>query len=91
MDDLIVGYVGISIGVSVLLLMVVGGWFQFRYEHRIWNGGFHSCGEPWKLFDMDSQGGRGYICRSPQHEQAPHIWINYPKVDAAIRKEAADG
>ena len=90
MDDLMVGYVGISIGVFVLLLMVVGGWFQFRYERRIWNGGFHSCGDPWKLFDMDSQGGRGYICRSPQHEQMPHIWISYPKVDAAIRKEVAD-
>jgi hypothetical protein len=38
-----------------------------------WNGGkCPKCGKEWKLFDVDSQGGRGYTC------DCRHIWISYP-------------
>jgi hypothetical protein len=37
-----------------------------------WNGGkCPKCGKEWKLFDVDSQGGRGYTC------DCRHIWISY--------------
>lgn len=45
-------------------------------EKKDWNNGYCSCGEPWKHFTTDSQGGRGYCC-DKCHK---HIWISY-KVD----------
>ena len=53
-------------------------------ERRDWNGGFcAACNKPWKMFDMDSQGGRGYSCES-NHS----CWISWP-VDRN-RKETID-
>ena len=49
-----------------------------RREAAVWNGGVcKETGEPWRLFDRDSQGGRGY--RSGPRT----MWISYPWIDGA--------
>jgi len=59
---------------AVALLMVIGGIWARECEKKEWNGGrCPRCGRPWVNFDMDSQGGRGYVCR-PCDE---HIGISY--------------
>lgn len=49
------------IGIIIIFLMLLGfawGHYQFNKE---WNHGkCKDCGKPWKLFDYDSQGGKGY-------------------------------
>jgi hypothetical protein len=48
---------------------------SYRAEKREWNNGIcFTCNEPLRLFDCDSQGGRGYIC-SKRHGS---VWISYP-------------
>ena len=59
-------------GMALLALAAYGGIWCYRHEKRLWNGG--TCcntGEPWVLFDRDSQGGRGYVSGSNR------IWISY--------------
>ena len=68
-----------AIGLALILLlptvMIVGAVCQRRWEKRVWNGGV--CAEnglPWVPFDVDSQGGRGYVAGDR------YCWISY-KVD----------
>ena len=63
-------------GIVILTVMLIGGIWQRRNEKREWNGGICAAsGKPWKLFDHDSQGGRGYT------DGANHCWISY-RVDS---------
>ena len=63
---------GIWIGVSLLVLMFCGAIFQRNKEKKIWNNGISPYTyEKWKMFDMDSQGGRGYF------DGKNRIWISY--------------
>jgi len=57
----------------VLAVMVWG----FSSERRSWNGGYCQCGERWRRFDIDSQGGRGYVCLGCNQR----MWISYPFID----------
>ena len=67
----------VLIGLSIIGLLLVGGWWARVLEKREWNeGSCDRCGYPWKSFDMDSQGGRGYKCVCVRR-----IWISYPGVD----------
>ncbi len=74
--------VQLALLLALLVFVVVGGaagmWTQRRYEIRQWNGGRHTCGQPWQHFGNDSQGGRGYVCRSCD----ACTWISY-SVDRA--------
>lgn len=47
--------------------------FARSREAMDWNGGYCTCGKPWRYFDTDSQGGRGYKC-DDCHQT---IWISY--------------
>lgn len=48
--------------------------FARSYERKTWNNGrCPDCGERWKYFDTDSQGGRGYYCSKCNKT----IWISY--------------
>lgn len=48
-----------------------------RLEGWQWHGGHCSrCGSPWRYFDTDSQGGRGYKCGCGRC-----IWVSWPSVD----------
>ena len=62
----------IIIGCVILSVMVIGGWIQRSREQKIWNNGINSnSGIPWRYFDSDSQGGRGYT------DGNEYIWISY--------------
>ena len=58
----------------IILVGLFGGAFIARhYEKRDWNNGFcRKTGQPWKSFDMDSQGGRGYT-----DGQGNYTWVSY--------------
>jgi hypothetical protein len=63
----------IALPITILALMLIGGIWAFNNEKKEWNNGICAqYGEPWVLFDHDSQGGRGYSCRDRT------IWISYP-------------
>lgn len=45
-----------------------------RSEKRDWNSGISPfTGTPWRQFDTDSHGGRGYV-----DDGGNQIWISYP-------------
>lgn len=49
------------------------GWFWDRY---LWNKGrCRQCGNEWRYFDTDSQGGDGYDCAGGHH-----AWFSWPFV-----------
>ena len=49
--------------IYILIQIIVGVILIRRYEKKEWNNGIcPKCGEEWKLFDVDSQGGRMYRC-----------------------------
>ena len=59
---------------------VVGAAAAWAAEKREWNGGVDpASGEPWRYFDTDSQGGRGY------EAGGRHIWISWPGIDGKKR------
>lgn len=63
-------------GIVILTVMAIGGIWQRRNEKLQWNGGVCAAsGKPWKLFDYDSQGGRGYT------DGENYCWISY-RVDS---------
>jgi hypothetical protein len=64
---------GISIGIFILATMVIGGFLCRRYEKREWNKGYcRETGYPWKSFDMDSSGARGY-----KDGFGNYLWVSY--------------
>lgn len=60
-------------GLFLILVAVAIVCIGFVAELRAWNKGrCPKCGNPWRNFDTDSQGGRGYSCGCRR------IWISYP-------------
>lgn len=55
-----------------------------RLEKKAFNGGVCPlCGRNLRLFDFDSQGGRGYKCEYCGY----HTWVSYNCVDKKFREE----
>lgn len=56
-----------------LIFLIVIVWLAINSEYKEWNNGVckKSC-KPWKHFDNDSQGGRGYT-----DGQGNYCWISY--------------
>ena len=53
----------IIFGISIIISIIIGAISMRRYEKKEWNNGVCSkCGDKWRLFDIDSQGGRMYRC-----------------------------
>ena len=68
-------YILIIITIVIVVIAIIGGLFVRSYEKKRWNNGIcKETGSPWKWFDNDSQGGRGY--NSGSH----YLWVSY-KVD----------
>jgi len=60
----------------ILVVMLTGALWGISSERKAWNGGIcHQTGKPWRYFDTDSQGGRGY--ESGGH----YTWISWPWID----------
>jgi hypothetical protein len=74
-------FFGVLILAGALALFVLLVYLSIRSERKDWNGGrCDLCGGPWECFDVDSQGGRGYVCRN--HEFGHYgPWISWPWVD----------
>lgn len=62
---------------AVVLVVIFVLWYAIRREWKEFNRGYCSCGGEWRLFDRDSQGGRGYKCSTCDQT----IWISYSCVD----------
>ena len=63
--------VGLIFLVVVLISIILAGYI---IDKRNWNNGVCKwTGEPWVLFDTDSQGGRGY------YSKGHTIWISWLK------------
>ena len=46
------------------ILLAGGVFIGRRCDAKAWNNGVSPCcNKPWKFFDKDSQGGRGYKCK----------------------------
>ena len=54
-------------------VFIIGILIARHNEKRQWNNGYCACGSPWRHFDNDSQGGRGYCCDKCHS----YIWISY--------------
>lgn len=60
--------------IVVILLGIIGCVLAYRKDKRDWNNGIcPKCGTPWRQFDTDSQGGRGYNCEM----RCNSIWISW--------------
>ena len=58
-----------------IALMVGVGTCAKNNEAKSWNNGVcEECNTPWKNFDTDSQGGRGYKCGCGEFHTT---WISY--------------
>ena len=79
MKDLLLNFAAFGVGASLISMALwTLGRMARRREERDWNGGVAPDGSHWRLFDHDSQGGRGYKSSSGQV-----IWISYRGVDVA--------
>lgn len=61
---------------ALLVALVVGAVVVYRLERREWNGGVSPTGEPWRHFDTDSYGSRGY-----KNSAGDVCWISWRSVD----------
>lgn len=78
------------------LLLIVLGIYAITFilsllfsigEYKTFNKGVcKNCGGPLVCFDMDSQGGRGYICKNCRFT----TWVSYPWVDRKYGKSEDD-
>ncbi len=70
---------GVALALAFGALML---WARSR-EKAAFNGGdCPDCGTPWRHFDNDSQGGRGYTC-----DTCPRgVWVSYPGIDGAPKR-----
>lgn len=58
----------------ILGIMSLMACFGYYLENKTWNKGVCvRCSNPWKHFDTDSQGGRGYSCK-----EGHTTWVSYP-------------
>lgn len=61
-----------------IVFVICGISFAIYSEKKDFNNGkCPKCGKQLKLFDMDSQGGRGYCCNDCRY----YAWISYDCVD----------
>lgn len=61
----------------VCLVFALGILCGFIHDLRVWNGGYcKQSGKPWRRFDTDSQGGRGY-----SDGEGHYCWISWPVGD----------
>ena len=64
---------------AMILGILAIGVSGYRSEKKLWNGGqCFKCQAPWRGFDMDSQGGRGYKCMCQPYLV---LWVSYPGID----------
>lgn len=64
--------------ICVLLLIICVPFIGIYLEKKDYNNGFcKACGNKLRLFDYDSQGGRGYCCDNCRY----HTWVSYNCVD----------
>lgn len=57
--------ISIIIGTSIVTLIIMGGVWCRNVEKKEWNKGICSkCGKEWRLYAVDSQGGRMYSCEN---------------------------
>lgn len=55
--------ISIAVMISLTVLIIIGIILARNYEKKKYNNGIcPRCGNPLRNFDIDSQGGRGYIC-----------------------------
>lgn len=58
----------------VVLIWIAGFWIAYNSEKKSYNNGkCPCCGNELKLFDTDSQGGRGYECPKCDYT----TWVSY--------------
>ena len=63
----------VSLGMLSSLICV--GFIGYSLDKKSWNRGMcRRCKAPWKYFDTDSQGGRGYKCGNGHY-----TWISWLK------------
>jgi len=66
--------IGVVVGFGVMGFMIAGAVWQCFNERRDWNDGIcPRCLTPWRSFDVDSQGGRGYNCET----RCSSIWVSW--------------
>lgn len=66
------------IAVVLTALFLIGVVLCIILEYKDYNKGVcHKCGKEWKLYDIDSQGGRMYCC----HDCDTYFSISYPFID----------
>lgn len=59
--------------VFVIILAILFVLMARNHERKTWNNGVcPNCCSTWEIFDVDSQGGRGYKCACRRY-----IWISY--------------
>lgn len=76
-------WVGIGLLIFWILVGVIGVTAAIRNESKIFNGGkCTNCNGVLRLFDCDSQGGRGYTCDTCKRK----VWISYKKIDGDYLK-----
>ena len=65
------------LAVFFILMILVGVFLGVYFDYKDWNNGVSPYdGTNWKMFDKDSQGGRGY-----KDESGNYIWVSY-RVDS---------
>jgi len=58
-------WIGLWIEIGLCVAIVIGAYTQYRDEKKEWNNGVcKKCGTEWRMFDIDSQGGRMYQCKN---------------------------
>jgi len=63
----------VLVALAMLLALCRMAW---KSENDEWNGGIcKNNGKPWKCFDVNSQGGRGY------EADGYYCWISWPWID----------
>ena len=64
---------GVILAFGALML-----WARSREKGAFNGGDCPDCGTPWRYYDTDSQGGRGYTCDTCSRG----VWVSYPGIDA---------
>ena len=70
--------IALIVSVVVIAFCIAMPFIGIHIERKGFNGGICSrCGKELRLFDHDSQGGRGYTCDGCGHK----VWVSYFTVD----------
>ena len=64
--------------ICVLTILALGGITGYILEKKAFNNGIcPKCGNHMRMFDEDSQGGRGYECNECDYG----CWVSYDSID----------